>query len=124
MNVYLAKLTIYCGEYEKTNIVLVQASSHSIASDYAIYIESHDPKNLDWSEDPVEDMFGEFAYRCSYTETVCSSEVAVLSKHLPIFTADISELLQSGNYLKYLCRKPLGVISDTEFVMSANQKLG
>lgn len=119
MNVYLVKLTIHCGEYEKTNQVLVRASSHSIAGNYAIYSESHDPANLDWSENRVVDMFGEFAYGAS-TVKVCSSDVAALSKYLRIFTADVSELLQSGNFQEHCYVKPLGAPRTLKEVCLAN----
>ncbi|BBM67884.1 hypothetical protein VA249_45300 (plasmid) [Vibrio alfacsensis] len=97
MKTYLVSVLIHCGEYEKTTRLLVKAESFSLAGDYAIYSESHDPESLDWSEDRVFDLGGEFAYSASVSK-VKRSDVNVLLKYLPCMTADLDELNASGNY--------------------------
>jgi hypothetical protein len=97
---YMAKLLIQAGEYEKTSQRIVKAKSKEIAADYAIYCESHTPDDLDWSESTVYDCFGEFGYKVN-VEKIEPSDQEVLLKHLNFVTADMSELMASGNYLQH-----------------------
>lgn len=108
MNTYFVKIFIQTGEYEKVAHTLIQANSFSIAIQYGIYAESHDPDNLDWSENRVIDMNGEFAYHAN-AQKVKREDVLVMSKYLPVMKASLDELLTSGNY------------KDHGYVQSANK---
>jgi hypothetical protein len=106
MNNYLVKIRINAGEYEKNTHQLVQANSFSLAMHYGIYAESHDPENLDWSENRVIDMGGEFAYHAS-AEKIKQADFEVMSKYLPVMRASLDELLASGNYKDHCYVEPV-----------------
>ena len=98
MNVYKVTLSIIIGEYEKTTTTFVRASCFKLANDYAIYLESHTPEKLDWSEDKfVLDLYGEFAYQAS-AEKVKHSDIGTLDRYFPIYRCDETKLVNSGNY--------------------------
>ncbi|ELA9367530.1 hypothetical protein QUN99_003420 [Vibrio parahaemolyticus] len=97
---YIAKVLIQAGEYEKTSRFLVVAESKALAEDYAVYSESHGPDSLDWAQRAVFDLGGEFAYTAS-VEQVRLDDLCILEKYLPTMTADVSELLASGNYKQH-----------------------
>ncbi len=107
MNTYLVTTTIFTGECKNHSRILIRANSHSLASHYAIYWEAQKPEALDWSENRVVEMDGKFGYSTS-SQKVKSSDVETLSQYLPILTADLSELLQSGNYIEHWHVEPLG----------------
>ena len=108
MNTFLTNVTIITGEHSKKSTFLVQANSFSLASDYAIYSESNDPGTLDWSENRVIDLGGEFAYHATVSK-VKQCEVDVLKKHLVCVTARLGELLDSGNYKEHRYIEPCNV---------------
>ena len=105
MNIYMAEVKIQSGEFEKTTRFLIKAPNHSYAQSAAIYCESHDPANLDWSENSVEDMGGEFAYSASVTK-VPQQDVDVLLNYMSILSVTLDELLTSGNYKEYCYVEP------------------
>lgn len=99
MLVYKVTLSIIIGEHEKASTTFVRAACFQLANDYAIYLESHDPKNLDWSEDKfVLDQNGEFAYQAS-AEKVKHNDISTLERYFPIYRCDETELNNSGNYV-------------------------
>lgn len=100
MNVYLVSVTIYAGEYQKKTDKLIIAKCHSVAAHYAIYCESHDPASLDWSENRVVDMGGEFAYSAS-TKKLNIEHANVLSEHLRSHRASLADLSNAGNYSEH-----------------------
>lgn len=97
MNVYLVKLTITSNHYEKVNRVLIRAKGHFQASRYGIYLESYNPKNLDWTENRVVELDKQFSYLAS-SQKVKFSDIDTLSQYLPIYTASDVELKSSGNF--------------------------
>lgn len=105
MRHYLVTVEINAGEYEKHSTYLIRASSFDLASNYAIFCEAHMPEELDWSEDRVVDMHGEFAYR-SNVQKVSLEDAVVWEKYFPVHTASLSELLKSGNFKEYRYVEP------------------
>ena len=105
MKIYMAEVKIQSGEFEKTTRFLVKAPNHSYAQSAAIYCESHDPDNLDWSENSVEDMGGEFAYSASVAR-LARQDVDVLLKYMTVLEVTLDELLTSGNYKEYCYVEP------------------
>ena len=101
MNTYLIDLLIQCGEYEKTSKTLITAKDADQAQDYAIFLEAHDPDNLEWSYNYAEDIGGEFAYRYNGIEEVPPSDVEVLSKYMEHWQASYSDLKNAGNWLEF-----------------------
>lgn len=105
MKYYLATVTIHAGEYEKHSTHLIRANSFSLASDYAIFCESHMPETLDWSENQVVDMGGEFAYSAS-VQKVSKLDAETWLKYFRMHTASLSVLLESGNYKEHRYTEP------------------
>lgn len=98
---YVVNVTIYCGEYEKSSQSIVTAPSRNLAVDYALYLESHSPEKLDWSEpNRVFDLNGEFAYSGT-AEPLSQSDYDVLKRYLSTNGYCHSELLASGNYVEF-----------------------
>ena len=100
MENYLVEITIHAGEYEKSTKTLIKSNSEVLAINYAIFSESHDPDNLDWSEPLVIDLHGEFAYRAKAT-LVPIEDINVLEKYIPSSEANEDDLLLSGNYSEH-----------------------
>lgn len=95
---YIVNVTIYCGEYEKSSQCIVTAPSRNLAVDYALYLESHTPQKLDWSEpNRVYDLNGEFAYSGS-ADQLELSDYEIIKRYISDNKYDHSELLASGNY--------------------------
>ncbi|WP_318433671.1 hypothetical protein [Photobacterium leiognathi] len=98
-SLFKVTVQIIAGEHEKSTTTFVQASCLRLAVDYAIYLESHDPENLDWSEDKfVLEQNGEFAYQAS-AEKVKHNDIGTLERYFSIYRCDETELNNSGNYV-------------------------
>lgn len=97
MKTYLVDLTIICGEYEKTNKMLVQAKNKELAKCYGIYCEAHEPDDLEWQGNMVLDLGGEFGYKAS-ADLVPESDIETLEKYLPLFVCDTEDLMLSGDF--------------------------
>ncbi|ELA9367537.1 hypothetical protein QUN99_003427 [Vibrio parahaemolyticus] len=106
MSTYLVKVRIYAGEYEKTSLKLISADSFSLAIHYGIYAESNGPESLDWSENRVLDLGGEFAYYAT-AEKIQQADVGVMTKYMAVMTANVSDLLESGNYKDHCYVEPV-----------------
>lgn len=101
MKTYYVELEILTGEYEKDNHWLIEANSESLAKDYALYCESHDPEELEWSGDEVVDMGGEFVYRVLRIKTVTPEDAISLQRYMTKHICDRNELIRSGNYCPF-----------------------
>ncbi|MFA0356885.1 hypothetical protein AB4525_08200 [Vibrio breoganii] len=100
MSYFLVKVCIYTGEYEKSSTSFVKADNQKDAADTAIYGESHSPESLDWSNQVVEDMGGEFLYSIKSIIEVQPCDVDALERYLTLYYHDAEELASSGNYLQ------------------------
>lgn len=99
---YIVRVTIVCGEYEKSNHVLVNAPTENDACHYAILIESHNPDRLDWSGNYVNEPCHTFAYAANVIKEIASYHLSVIRHNFDIYNFDLSELEESGNYLKFM----------------------
>lgn len=99
---YIVRVTILCGEYEKSNQVLVNAPTEDDACHYAILMESHNPDRLDWSDNYVTEPCHSFAYAASVKKEIAPYHLSVIRHNFDIYNFDLSELEKSGNYLTFI----------------------
>ena len=102
MTTYLVPIGIQAGEYHKSVQLIVKAPSATLARSFAIYLESHDPENLNWaSTEEATESFDEFTYYANRALTVLTDEdLGLLTDKLgmPFWIYDTQTLRESGNY--------------------------
>lgn len=94
---FFVKVKIRAGEYEKNSSCLISAPNNSLASDYACYCESHNPTDLEWNQNGVMDLGGEFAYSASVSE-IQREDANILKRYHNRFVVNYEDLHKSGNY--------------------------
>lgn len=101
MATFLVELTVQTSGYEKSTQHLVEAGCKSLATDYALYCESHDPESLDWDDKRVVDMGYEFVYTVRSVTEVPAEHLDVLKHYMNVQHYCQLDLAKSGNYVPF-----------------------
>ena len=111
--VYVVKLTIRAGEYEKSVTKLVCADTEELANDQALLGECHgsiDDGTAEYTETGIADLGWEFHYSVDWSKEVHAEHVPVLRTYFDMFgepknliAATQSKLEAFAGYVVDLC---------------------